>query len=334
VLAAGVCHSDWHLVTGATPHPLPAVLGHEGCGEVVSVGEGVDDLAPGDRVILNWAPACGTCFYCERGKPNLCETYHDRIWAGTLLDGTSRFHQAGNPLYQYCGLACFSTHTVVPRVSAVKVPQVLDANVGALIGCAVTTGVGSVLNTAQVQKGRSVAVFGVGGVGLSTVMGAKLAGAEPIIAIDLHPTRLEAALQLGATHMVISSENTDQDIKDLTGGRGVDYAFEAAGIPSLQAISLRSLTKGGKLILSGIAPKTATLPISPAELTRSEQTVAGSYYGSSAPQVDFNGLATAFLDGRLPIDRLISRTYRLDEINEAYADMLAGTIQRGVVVFA
>lgn len=222
---------------------------------------------------------------------------------------------------------------MVPRASAVKVTAELDPKVGALIGCAVTTGIGSVLNTAKVEKGRSVAVFGVGGVGLSTVMGASLAGADPIIAVDLHPTRLQAALRLGATHSVSSSEETEWEIRALTGGRGVDYAFEAAGIPRLQGVALRSLAKGGKLILSGIAPKAATLEISPADLTRSEQTVAGSYYGSSVPEVDFTRLGNAYLEGLLPIDRMISRTYRLDEINEAYADMLTGAIQRGVVVF-
>ena len=248
-----------------------------------------------------------------------------------LFDGTSRFRLDGKPLHQYCGLACFSEYTVVPGASAVKLASDIQPDVAALIGCAVTTGVGSVLNTAKVEEGSSVTVFGVGGVGLSTVMGAKLAGASMIVAVDLHQSRLDAALSLGATHALLSDEETLVQLRGLTEGRGVDYAFEAAGVPALQQMAMNAIGKGGKLIFSGIAPKRARLELNPADLTRGEKTVMGSYYGSSIPSRDFVLFAEAFREGELPIDRMISRSYRLDEINDAYADMLNGVTVRGVI---
>src|SRR5262245_6717747 len=190
VLAAGVCHSDWNLVTGATRHPFPVVAGHEGTGMVEAVGPEVAGLSPGDRVVLSWAPACGSCFFCLGDRPALCSRYSEPLWAGTLLDGTTRLRRDGGPVHHFCGLACFADLAVVPEVACVKVDAAVPAPVAALIGCAVTTGVGAVLNTARLRPGSSVAVFGAGGVGLSIILGSRLAGASPILAVDRSEEKL------------------------------------------------------------------------------------------------------------------------------------------------
>lgn len=333
VRAAGVCHSDWHLVTGDTRHPLPVVLGHEGAGAVEAVGPGVTHVKRGDHVALNWAPSCGRCFYCLKRRPNLCDTFVGPIWAGTMLDGSTRLSDKGKPVYHYCGLACFAEYTVVPAVSCVPVPADLPFEIAAVIGCAVTTGIGSVLNTAQVEGRSSVAVFGAGGVGLSTVLGAKLAGAETIIAIDPFESRRTAALDIGATHVLEPTTAVVETIKQLTEGRGVDYAFEAAGIPLVQEICLAATRPGGTIVFSGLAPMGSATNLPGAVLVREEKTVKGSYYGTANPPVDFLRYAHLFAQGRLPLDRLISGAYGLDEINEAFADMLSGATRRGVVVF-
>lgn len=333
IRAAGVCHSDWHLVSGATQHPLPAALGHEGAGEVIAVGPGVTRLKKGDYVSLNWAPACGECFYCLHDSPNLCDAYLEPIWAGVMLDGTPRLTLAGQPVYQYCGLGCFSDYVVVPEQSCVPLDPRVPAPVAALIGCAVMTGVGAVLNTAQVRPGSSVAIFGAGGVGMSMVLGAKLAGAARIIVVDNVASKDEQARALGATHFIPASLDAPAAIRALTGGRGADYAFEAVGLPAVQETCLDAARPGGMIVLAGLAPMGTNTNLPGAVLTRQEKTVKGSYYGSARPPRDFPLLASLYLDGLLDLDSLITRTYRLEEINSAYAEMLAGRVVRSVVVF-
>lgn len=331
--AAGVCHSDWHLVTGDTKHPLPVVLGHEGAGVVAEIGEGVADVAVGDHVILNWAPYCGECFYCLRGKSNLCDTYVGPMWAGTMLDGSTRYSLNGDPVYHYCALACFSEYIVVPSMCCVRVSRDIPFDVAAVVGCAVTTGVGSVLNTAHVEVGSTVVVYGVGGVGLSTVMGAKIAGASEIIAVDPLESRLEAALDLGATHTLIAGLDVVERVKEICGGYGADYVFEASGLPAVQEEALMTLRPGGELILSGLSAMGSATNLPGAVLVREEKTVRGSYYGSSNPPADFVKYGDWYLDGSLPLDRLVTKRYSLDEINEAFGEMLSGSIRRGVIIF-
>lgn len=333
IKACGVCHSDWHLVTGETKHPLPAGLGHEGAGTIEQLGEGVDSLHVGDHVALSWAPYCGECFYCQRGQVNLCAAYVEPIWAGTMLDGTTRFTDNGKPVYHYCGLACFAEYVVVPAMCCVPMPTKLPLEVAAVIGCAVTTGIGSVINTAKVQPGSSVAVFGAGGVGLSTIMGAKVAGATTIIAIDPLESRLEAAKDLGATHVVAAGPGATEEIRRLTEGRGADYVFEAIGNPMVQEQCLEAARPGGEVIFSGLSPMGSSTNLSGAVLVRQEKTVKGSYYGSANPPIDFAQYAEWYQTGDLPLDQMISHRYTLDEINEAFADMLSGKVRRGVVVF-
>ncbi|MEX1140412.1 MAG: Zn-dependent alcohol dehydrogenase [Bacteroidota bacterium] len=330
--AAGVCHSDWHVVTGATPHPLPVVLGHEGSGIVESVGAGVTSVRKGDHVSLNWAPSCGTCFYCTHGRPGLCGTFVKLIWAGTMLNGSTRFRRNGIPVYHFSGLACFSERTVVPEQCCVRMPRDVPFDIAALIGCAVTTGVGAVLNTAKVPAGSSVAVLGCGGVGLSVILGAILANAGTVIAVDRIPGKEAMARSVGASHFVCNGDIV-AGIKNLTEGRGADYVFEAVGSPALQEIGLEAVRPGGTLVLAGISPVGTRTNLPGALLTRQEKTVMGSYYGTSHPQKDFPLIANHFLEKRLPIDRIIGARYSLDEINTAYRQTIGGQSGRGVIVF-
>ncbi len=333
VAAAGVCHSDWHLMTGATVHAVPVVPGHEGAGIVEAVGEGVTAIQPGDHVALNWAPNCGACFYCLHDRPSLCATYVGPIWAGTMLDGATRLSKAGQPVYHFSATACFATYTVVPWQCCVPLNKEVPLTVAALIGCAVTTGVGAVLNTAKVKPGSSVAVFGAGGVGLSIIMGAKLAGAGPIIAVDRSEAKGDIAHAFGATDILIARPDTNDAIRSLTGGRGADYVFEAIGLPAVQEQCLDAARPGGTVVLVGVSPMGSNTNLPGAILTRQEKTVTGSYYGSAHTARDFPLLAELYLRGQLDLDRLVSKTYSLEQINQAYADMLGGEIARGVIVF-
>lgn len=334
VAAAGVCHSDWHLMTGATRHAVPVVPGHEGAGVVVAVGPGVTRVQPGDHVALNWAPNCGRCFYCLNERPSLCETYVEPIWAGTMMDGTTRLSQNGQPVYHFSALACFADHTVVPEACCVPLDPDIPLTIVALIGCAVTTGVGAALNTVRVKPGSNVVVFGAGGVGLSIIMGAKLAGAARIITVDAFEAKGDIALSFGATDFIMAGPDTNDAIRGLTNGRGADYVFEAIGLPAVQEQCLDAARPGGTIIFAGISPMGSSTNLPGAILTRQEKTVTGSYYGSANAARDFPLYADLYKRGLLDLGRLVSKTYPLDQINEAYADMLSGEIARGVIVFS
>ncbi len=332
VAAAGVCHSDWNLVTGATKHPMPVVPGHEGAGVVEAIGEGVDDVAVGDHVILNWAPACGRCFYCLRDRPNLCETYTGPIWAGTMLDGTTRLHRAdGSNVYAFCGLAAFATHTVVPRQSCVVIRKDVPLDVAALVGCAVATGVGAAMFTANVTPGESVLVLGCGGVGLNILQGARLCGASPILAVDAQPVKIWIAKHFGADSVVMTSDDIVAITKHHTNGRGADHVFDATGIPAVQERALDCVRPGGTLTLAGLAAMGTATNFPSAVITRQEKTIKGSYYGSVNAPRDFLMLVELYKSGKLNLDDLITRRYALEQINEAFADMNAGKIARAVV---
>lgn len=334
IKAVGVCHSDWHLVTGDTKHPMPVVAGHEGAGVVEAVGPGVDSLQVGDHVILNWAPACGECFYCQHGQTNLCDTYTAPIWAGTMLDGTTRLRLGDQTVYSYCGLAAFATHTVVIHQACVKIPKNISFEAAALVGCAVATGAGAALFTAKVQQNQTVAVIGCGGVGLNCIQGAKVCGAGSIIAIDASPNKADLAKTLGATHAVISSDR-DQvlaQVRALTGGRGPDHVFEAVGTPALQELAFELARPGGTVTLAGLSPMGSATNLPGAVIVRQEKTIKGSYYGSVNAADDFPTLLSHYTAGRLKLDELITRKYSLEQINEAYEDMVAGKLARGVIV--
>lgn len=334
IAASGVCHSDWHVATGTTRHPMPCVAGHEGAGVVESVGAGVTRIKPGDHVALSWTPDCGDCFYCRRGQPNLCETYTEPIWQGVMLDGTPRLHRLdGSPVYAYCGLATFAEYVVVPEQSCVPIHRDVPLATAALVGCAVATGVGAALYTAQVRPGDSVVVIGAGGVGLNVIQGAALAGASRIIAVDAHPAKMEIARAFGATHALLNGPDTLTEIRALTGGRGAEHVFESVGLPHLQEAALEMVRPGGMLTLVGLSPMGTGTNLPGAVITRTEKTIKGSYYGSISPQRDFPLFLEMYKAGQLKLDELVSRTYTLDQINEAYAEMLSGAVARGVIVF-
>jgi len=250
-----------------------------------------------------------------------------------MMDGTTRLSKNGAPIYHFSALACFADHAVVPETCCVPLDKSIPFNVAALIGCAVTTGVGSVLNTAHVPPGSSVAVYGTGGVGLSIIMGAKLAGAIRIIAVDVHESKGETALAFGATDFLMAGRDTVTTIHHMTDGRGADYVFEAIGLPSVQEECLAAARPGGVVVLAGVAPMGSGTNLPGAIITRQEKTVTGTYYGSASPARDFPLYADLYAHGMLDLDRLISRTYPLEMINEAYADMLNGEIARGLIVF-
>jgi NDMA-dependent alcohol dehydrogenase len=334
IKAVGVCHSDWHVATGATKHPMPVIAGHEGAGIVEAVGPDVVDLHVGDHVILNWAPSCGECFYCQHDQSNLCDTYTGPIWAGTMLDGTTRLSWQGQKVYSYCGLAAFAERTVVIDQSCVKIRKDVPFEAAALIGCAVATGAGAAMFTAKVQKGESVAVIGCGGVGLNCIQGAAMLGAGMIIAIDSNPNRLQLARQLGATHTIPpGSGDIAKFVQSFTEGRGADHVFEAVGIPSLQELALTCARPGGSVILTGLSPMGSATNLPGAIIVRQEKTIKGSYYGSVNPMRDFPRLIDLYLEKKLKLDELVSRKYSLEQINQAYADMLNGNGGRGVIVF-
>lgn len=333
IAACGVCHSDWHVATGDTRHPMPCVTGHEGAGVVEAVGSGVTAVRVGDHVALSWSPDCGQCFYCLRGQPNLCETYTGPIWDGVMLDGEPRLNWNGQPVYHYCGLAAYAEYVVVPQQTCVPIRKDVPLKAVTLIGCAVATGVGAAMYTAQVRPGDSVVVFGAGGIGLNVVQGAALCGATTIIAVDRNPTKMGIARRFGATDALAADADVIRHIRNLTGGRGADHVFESVGAAAVQETALEAVRPGGTLTLVGLTPMSTPTNLPGAIITRRAITIKGSYYGSVSPRRDFPLLLDMAVAGRLNLDALISREYRLDEINEAYAAMLDGSTARGVIVF-
>ncbi|MGD2156317.1 MAG: Zn-dependent alcohol dehydrogenase [Anaerolineales bacterium] len=333
IAASGVCHSDWHVISGATHYPTPTVLGHEGSGIVQEIGEGVSRIREGDLVVFNWSPSCGSCFYCLNDRPNLCPTYLESLWAGHLLDGSTRLSKNRKPIYHLSGISCNAQYAVIPEICCVPLPKKIPFEVAALIGCAVTTGIGAAIYTAKIKPGTTVAVFGAGGVGLCIIMGAQLAGAGKVIAVDKTQGKLKLAREFGANHELISGANTNNAIRSLTSGRGADYVFDAVGMPSLQEECLDAVRPGGSLVLAGLAPMDSNTRFPSAVLTRQEKTIVGSYYGSANVHRDFPLFADLYLHGKLDLDRLITKTYSLEEINQAYNDMIDGKLARGLIVF-
>jgi S-(hydroxymethyl)glutathione dehydrogenase/alcohol dehydrogenase len=329
--SSGVCHSDWNAVTGASATPLPAVLGHEGSGIVEEAGAAVTGVSPGDTVVLSWLPACGTCRACQRGRPSLCEVATRQMADGSLPGGGFRLSHGGSRLHHYSYLSTFARHAVVHERSCIPLPAGTDTDIAALVGCAVTTGIGAVINRARIEPGCSVAVFGAGGVGLSAIMGARLAGAETIIAVESSGARRALALELGATQAL---DGQDPDVAgtllDYAHG-GVDYAFEAAGLPALLELAFSVTRPGGMIVAIGVPPDGSVLSLPGPQLVRSEKVITGTFYGSARPAVDMPMILRLHAQGRLPLDKLAGRRYRLAEVNAAFADMRSGTSARGVL---
>lgn len=331
--ACGVCHSDLSATNGTIPMAPPLVLGHEGAGIVVDIGEGVTRLAVGDAVVSSFVSMCGRCRYCQTGRPQLCDQAARTLT--TLPDGTVRtFDAAGQPLSVFSGCGVMAEYATLHVDSLVKIDSAMPLEPACLMACGVMTGVGAAFNTARVQAGSSVAVFGCGGVGLSAIQGCAIAGAASIIAVDTMAHKLEFARLFGATDTVDASleSNVVKAIKRLSDG-GVDYAFECVGLGSLVAQAYGSLRKGGTAVAVGVAAQSDVTSVRTASLTFEEKTLTGSYYGSARPQQDFPRLIALYRAGRLKLDQLITQRYRLDQAAQAFGDLQAGRNARGVIVF-
>ncbi len=334
VAAAGLCHSDLSVIDGSRPRPLPMVIGHEAAGVVDEVGRDVTELAPGDHVVFSFVPMCGRCVPCLSGRPALCERGARANTAGTLLGGGMRFHEAprGVNVHHHLGVSAFSEYTVVSVASCVKIDPELPLDRAALFGCAMVTGVGAVINTARTQPGSSVAVFGLGGVGLSAVMGAHLAGAHPIIAVDRVDAKLDLAKRLGATDAVKAGDDAVSIIRDLTGG-GVDDAFEAVGNAAVLAQAYAATRRGGKTVTIGLPNPSQVLQIQAVSLVAEERTIMGSYMGSAVPVRDIPRLIALYRAGMLPVDALFSGRIAFDDLNGAFDELAGGEPVRQVVTF-
>lgn len=332
--AAGVCHSDLHVMKGDLPMKMPIILGHEGSGVVEAVGSGVDSVAEGDHVIPIWRMSCGTCEYCLGGRPALCDVGTAMRFTGRMPDGKTRFHGAGGEeILHYAGVSTFSELSTMPEGAVVKIPKDFPLEYAALIGCGVITGFGAVFNAADVTAGDSVAVFGCGGIGLNVVQSARIAGAVRIIAVDTVPAKLDYAKQFGATDVIdASKQDPVEAIHDLTGNLGVDHAFEAIGLPEPIEQAYDATRKGGVCVVLGIAPPAARAKINVNALVYAEKTLKGSIYGSTRPRIDLLRLIELHRSGRLMLDELLTRTYPLSEINEAYAELERGAVARSLVL--
>ncbi len=332
--AAGVCHSDLHVMKGDQPMNMPIILGHEGAGIVESIGDGVTTVEPGDHVIPIWRMSCGRCEYCLSGRPALCDIGTKMRFTGLMPDGQTRFRNAaGESILHYAGVSTFSQVSTMPEGAVVKIPEDVSLEHAALIGCGVITGYGAVMNAADVPAGSSVAVFGCGGIGLNVVQTARLAGATRIIAVDREPRKLDYARDFGATDFINAAEDDPVEaIKDLTNGVGVDFGFEAIGLPEPIEQAYDSTKKGGTCVVVGIAPPSARAKINVNALVYAEKTLRGSIYGSTRPRIDLLRLIDLHRAGRIDLDRLLTKTYPLSQINEAYAALERGEVARSLVL--
>lgn len=321
--AAGLCHSDLSVVDGTRPRPVPMVLGHEAAGVVEAAGPGVPDVREGDHVVLSFVPSCGLCAECAGGEPILCAAAAAANGEGRLLAGGHRFSWNDVPVHHHLGVSAFSERIVVDRASAVVIDPEVPLEIAALFGCAVVTGAGAVLNTAGVRPGDSVAVFGLGGVGLAAVMGAALAGAHPIVAIDPVELKRELALEIGATAALHPDE---------VGALRVRYAFEAAGVPDVLAAAYAATARGGTTVAIGLPHPSRELTLNALSLVAESRTLKGSYLGSAVPQRDIPLLISLWQAGRLPVERLRGDTVGLDDLNGALDALAGGEVVRQIVV--
>jgi alcohol dehydrogenase len=328
--AAGLCHSDLSVVNGDRPRPTPMALGHEAAATVLRTGDPDSAFAPGDRVVLAFLPACGQCAECGSGHGFLCAPAAAANGAGRLLRGGHRLREDAGEVYHHLGVSAFATHAVIDQRSAVKIPSDIPPEIAALFGCAVLTGVGAVLNTAQVHTGESVAVYGLGGVGLSAVLGAVAAGAQPIIAIDPVPAKRALALELGATVAVDPAEAHDA-ILAATGG-GADVVIETAGKAVVLAAAYKATRRGGRTVTVGLPNPAEMLSIPAVSLVGDGKTLMGSYMGSSIPSRDVPRYIRLWRAGRLPVERLLTSTSPLSDINRLLDELASGAAIRQIVL--
>lgn len=334
IVAAGLCHSDLSVINGLRPRVMPMVLGHEAAGIVREIGMGVRDFLPGDHVVFSYVPSCGRCLYCAVGRPALCEKGATANLNGTLLGGQRCFSNgAGTTLHHHLGVSGFSQFTVAAEESLIKIDADLPLETAALFGCAVITGVGAVINSARVEPGSSVAIFGLGGVGLSAVLGACISGAKSVIAVDTVAEKLQTARKLGATEIVSAgSGDVVATIREVSHG-GVDYAFECAGIEAVMTQAYEATRRGGTTVAVGLPSPQKRLAIPIVNLVAEERTVKGSYMGSAVPKRDIPRLIALHRAGRLPVEQLLSDRVPLDQLNAAFDRLDSGAATRQILCF-
>ena len=333
IKAAGLCHSDLSVIDGNRPRPLPIALGHEAAGEVISLGPGVKKLKVGDHVVFAFLPSCGACSYCQAGRAALCEPGAEANGNGTLLGGHKRIKKDGSYYFHHLGVSGFAEHAVASVDSLVKIDADIPFEIAALFGCAVMTGVGAVVNTAPLKFGDSILVVGLGGVGLSAILGAKAAGASQIIAADLNPEKRKIALSIGAHHVIDSSqEGALEDLMKLTGG-GVDVSVEFAGAISALDFAFQATKRGGITVTAALPHPDALLQLSPVALVGQEKTLKGSYLGSCVPSRDIPAYIELYKSGGLEVDKLITHRLKLEDINEGFERLAKGDAIRQIVVF-
>ncbi|MGP9678634.1 zinc-dependent alcohol dehydrogenase family protein [Halomonas sp. AOP27-A1-41] len=333
IRAAGLCHSDLSVINGNRPRPMPMALGHEAAGEVVALGDHVDDLAVGDHVVLTFVPSCGHCLPCAEGRPALCEPGAAANAAGTLLSGHIRFRGQDTEIHHHLGCSAFAEYAVVSRRSLVKIDSALSFAEAALFGCAVLTGVGAVINTAKLQAGQTAVVIGLGGVGLAALLGALAAGAEQVIAIDLSDEKLVIARELGATTTINAAEpDAIERVRELTRG-GADVVLEFAGSGKALETAYRMTRRGGTTVTAGLPAPHVDLPVNIVSLVAEERTLKGSYIGTCVPVRDIPRYIALYRAGKLPVDRLLSDIISLEEINEGFDRLDRGEVIRLVVEF-
>jgi Zn-dependent alcohol dehydrogenase len=338
IVAAGVCHSDLHYLRGDLRCPLPVVPGHEGAGRIVALGPDLrEGFAVGDRVALLWRPNCGRCRQCVAGRPIMCEYGPVQAASGGLLDGTSRLSAAGETVHHLLGVSCFAERVVVPERSVVRVPDDVPAEIAAIAGCAVITGVGAVLNVIGACLGDAVVVIGAGGVGLSAVMGARAAGATTVVAVDVDADRLALARRLGATHAIdgssgsIGGGDTVEQLLALVPG-GVPWVVEAVGRPETLASAVAMLQQGGTAVAVGLGRVGQSVGIPVNDLVQKQKRVVGSLYGSSIPQLDLPRIFELYRRGALPLDELVGERFALEDIGAAFEALEHGSVGRSIVV--
>ena len=331
IRASGLCHTDLEVIQGTLAYPLPIVLGHEGAGVVEAVGSAVTSVRPGDHVVCSWNPHCGHCFYCERGVPILCEPYKRNEPKGKLLDGTSRLSRDGAPVNHFFTTSTHAELTIVPESGAIAIPKEIAFDRACIIGCGVMTGIGAAVRKARVAPGASVLVIGCGAVGLNVVQGARLAGAATIIAGDVGEVRLARARRFGATHGVdVTAEGALDAVRALTGGRGADYVFEAAGHASAFRLAVEAVRPAGEVVWLGKINVDAEVAFRWGSLM-GEKRIVRSSYGDALPKRDFPWIVEQYLQGRILLDELITRRIALDEINDGFADLANGIGTRTVI---
>jgi S-(hydroxymethyl)glutathione dehydrogenase/alcohol dehydrogenase len=326
IKATGVCHSDLSAMNGTIPVPSPAVLGHEGAGEVIEVGAGVKSLAVGDHVVICWSPQCGHCTDCVNGKPHLCMTY----MMDAFMD--AHFTMGGEPIFGMAGAGTFAEELIVPEAGAIKIDDDVPYDVASLIGCGVMTGAGAVMNAAEVKPGSSVLIIGCGGVGISAIQAARISGAAKIVAVDMVDQKLEWAKQFGATHAVKPEELSLLSL-ELTGGAGFDYAFEVVGRSDTIRTAYDNTRRGGTTVIVGVGRAEDTISFSAFELFYNEKNLRGTYYGSANIRRDFPRLLGLWRSGQLDLEGMITRRLKIEDINDAFAAMQAGEVIRQVITF-